>query len=139
MPAAPLFPFGFGLGYTTFGYDSLAVDGLDVRVDVTNTGASSGTDVVQLFARDDVARVTRPERQLVGFARVDLEPGQTCTVHFTVDPTAFAYYDERMQLVVEPGAVTFFVGALTAAGQLGGPERVIHPNDRVPTAVTTSS
>ena len=138
-PAAPLFPFGFGLGYTSFAYDALTVDGLDVRVEVTNTGHRTGTDVVQLFARDDVARVARPERQLVGFARVDLDPGQTRTVCFTVDPSAFAYYDEDMRLVVEPGTVTFFVGPLVVSTEVTGPERAIHPNDRVPTKIAVSS
>ena len=138
-PATPLFPFGFGMGYTTFGYDALAVDELEVRVDVANTGPSAGTDVVQLFARDDVARVARPERQLVGFARVELQPGQRRTVCFRVDPSAFAYYDEQMRLVVEPGTVTFFVGALTANAELPGPEREIHPNARLATQVEISS
>ncbi len=137
-PAAPYFPFGFGLSYTTFEYDELVVDDartdapFDVRVNVTNSGARTGVEVVQLFARDDVARVARPERQLVGFTKVELEPGATCTVRFTVDPTAFAYYDEAMRLVVEPGDITLFAGNLRTTFGLDGPEREIKPNDRQP-------
>jgi beta-glucosidase len=140
-PAAPLFPFGFGLGYTTFGYDTLVVADattdapIDVQVNVTNTGAHAGTEVVQLFARDDVARVARPERQLVAFTRVALGPGATHTARFRVDPTAFAYYDEDMRLVVEPGDVTFTVGPLQTTVGLAGAEREIAPNDRRPSTV----
>jgi beta-glucosidase len=137
-PAAPLFPFGYGLSYTTFEYDELLVDDartdapFDVRVNVTNTGARPGVEVVQLFARDDVARVARPERQLVAFTKVELDPGATRTVRFTVDPTALAYYDEAMRLVIEPGDVTVFAGNLRTTFGLDGPEREIEPNDRQP-------
>ncbi len=141
-PTSPLYPFGFGLSYTTFGYSDLYIDepartgeAFDVRVRVTNTGARAGTDVVQLYVRDDIARVARPNRQLAGFARVDLTPGETSTVRFTVDPTLLAYYDEDMRLVIEPGAVRFMVGDLTATASLDGHEREIAPNDRRPTAV----
>jgi beta-glucosidase len=138
-PAAPLFPFGFGLSYTTFLYSSLTVaEPLDVRVEVTNTGDSFGIEVAQVYARDVVARVARPQRQLVGFARVPLEPGQTRAVRFTVDPSALAYYDENMRLVVEPGDVQVTVGELKATVELTGPEREIEPNDRVPTKVEIS-
>lgn len=136
--AAPLFPFGFGKSYTTFRYSDLTADGCDVQVTVTNTGDRSGTDVVQLFGRDLVARVARPERTLVGFVRVPLEPGDSRTVSFAVDSSAFAYYDEDMQLVIEPGAIEFIVGPLHVASALTRPERVIAPNDRRPTAVHVS-
>jgi beta-glucosidase len=137
-PAAPLFPFGYGKSYTTFRYADLAADGCDVSVTVTNTGERTGTDVVQLFARDLVARVARPERTLVGFVRVPLEPGESRTVSFAVDPSAFAYYDEDMQLVIEPGAIEFIVGPLRVASELTEPERAIAPNDRRPPTVRVS-
>jgi beta-glucosidase len=144
-PVAPLYPFGFGLGYTSFAYANLVVEGTRrtdaataVRIDVTNTGNRRGTDVVQLFARDEVARVARPERQLAGFLRVDCEPGQVRTVRFSVDPTVFAYYDESMRLVVEPGAVRFSVGDQEQVIELAGPERAIAPNDRRPTRASVS-
>jgi hypothetical protein len=66
---------------------------------------------------------------------VPLEPGDSRTVSFAVDPSAFAYYDEDMQLVIEPGAIEFMVGPLRVMSELDGPERVIAPNDRRPTAV----
>jgi hypothetical protein len=90
---------------------------------------------VQLFARDEIARVARPEKQLVGFARVPLAAGETCTVSFEVDASALAYYDEAMRLVVEPGEVRFSVGDLSISAALIGKERTIEPNDRRPTGV----
>jgi beta-glucosidase len=83
-----------------------------------------------------VARVARPDRQLAGFARVDLAPDQSTTVRFSVDPTQLAYYDEAMRLVVEPGAVRIMVGGLEQVVDVAGPEREIAPNDRRPTKVT---
>ena len=141
-PARPLHSFGFGLTYTTFAYDDLRVAEpvlterpWIVEVDVRNTGARAGTEVVQLYLRDEVARVARPDRQLAGFGRVTLEPGDAATVRFTVDPTALAYYDEQMRLVIEPGSVRATVGELEQVVVLGGTEREIAPNDRRPTTV----
>jgi beta-glucosidase len=119
LPTSPQWPFGFGLSYTTFGYAALSVSPeapatgapFSVSVDVTNTGTRAGTEVVQLYLRDDVARVARPVRVLAGFARVPLEAGETERVTFDVDPRRLAYYDEAMQLVIEPGTVTVMVGA----------------------------
>src|SRR4029077_12291450 len=99
----------------------------------------AGTDVVQLYVRDEVARVARPERQLAGFVRVALEPGQARTGRFVVDPTTFAYYDEDMRLVIDPGDVRIMVGDRSQKAVLAGPERVIGPNDRVPTTVEVSA
>jgi beta-glucosidase len=130
--AAPLFPFGHGLSYTTFAYDHLRVQAtttaetLAVSVAVTNTGARPGTETVQLYATDDVASVVRPYRQLVGFARVPLEPGAGCDITFTVHPSRLAFYDDDMRFVCEPGRVTFRVGAsssdlrATASTELSG-------------------
>ncbi|HYL53592.1 MAG TPA: glycoside hydrolase family 3 N-terminal domain-containing protein [Acidimicrobiia bacterium] len=145
-PASPLYPFGFGLSYTTFAYADLRVDGaagtddcFDVSVRVTNTGLRAGTDVVQLYLRDEVARVARPNRQLAGFVRLDLAPGESSTVRFTVDPTLLAYYDEDMRLVIEPGSVCVMAGDLVARLHLDGPEREIAPNDRRPTVIEITS
>jgi beta-glucosidase len=141
-PSAPLYPFGFGLSYTTFATTNLRLTTaarsdapFDISVDVRNTGDRAGDEVVQLFLRDEVARVARPERQLAGFTRITLEPGEQRTVAFTVDPTVLAYYDEAMQLVVEPGAVRATVATEKLDFELTGPERVIAPNDRRPTEV----
>jgi beta-glucosidase len=81
---------------------------------VRNTGAQRGDEVVQLYARDEVASVARPDRMLVGFARVALEPGQARRVTFTVHPSRLAFYDPEMRFVTEPGAFTFSVGASSA-------------------------
>ncbi|MEJ7585792.1 MAG: fibronectin type III-like domain-contianing protein [Acidimicrobiales bacterium] len=87
---------------------------MHTSVEVTNGGARAGDEIVQLYVRDDVASVARPERQLVGFARVPLEPGQAATVAFTVHPSRLAFYDPTMRYVVEPGRFTFSVGASSA-------------------------
>ena len=92
VPWTPLFPFGHGLSYTTFGYADLrpssatirAGDSVGVAVTVTNTGAREGTEVVQLYLRHDAASVTRPVRELKRFARVTLRPGESRTVRFTL-------------------------------------------------------
>jgi beta-glucosidase len=141
-PTTPLFPFGFGLSYTTFAYADLSVDDattdnvFDVRVRVTNTGSSAGTDVVQLFLRDEVARVARPYRQLAGFARVELEAGASNIVRFVVHPTVLGYYDEDMRFIVEPGDVRVMVGDLSVTARMSGTEREFVPaTDCAPTLV----
>jgi beta-glucosidase len=143
---APLFPFGFGLGYTTFNISELVAPEtaridtpFDVHVTVANTGDRPGTEVVQLYVRDEVARVARPQRQLAGFARVDVQPRESRSVRFTVDPSVVAYYDEAMQLVIEPGDLRVMVGDLQATVVLEGDERAIAPNDRKPTGVSVST
>ncbi|HWQ14157.1 MAG TPA: glycoside hydrolase family 3 N-terminal domain-containing protein [Roseiflexaceae bacterium] len=119
-PATPLFPFGHGLSYTSFAYESLTASGtstnapLEISLTVRNTGARRGEEVVQLYVRDEFASVARPDRMLVGFARVALEPGQARRVTFTVHPSRLAFYDPQMRFVTEPGAFTFSVGASSA-------------------------
>ncbi len=139
-PVGPLFGFGAGLSYTTFAYDALQIDEpattgapWNVDIELRNTGERDGTEVVQLFVRDEVARVARPDRHLAGFARVELAPGASGTARFTVDPTVLAYYDEDMRLVIEPGAIRLMAGGLEEVVELTGPEREIAPNDRRPT------
>lgn len=118
----PVRPFGFGLTYTTFEYADLAVDthaSTDGRftasVTVTNTGDRAGTDVVQLYARDLVASVTRPVAQLLGYARVALEAGQSRRVSFDVPTARLAFTDRSGIRVVEPGEVAVWVGSHAAA------------------------
>ena len=144
-PAWPLHFFGTGLTYTTFEYDRLRVEepattasSFVVEVDLHNRGTRAGTEVVQLFLRDEVARVARPDRQLAGFTRVELASGESASVRFTVDPTQIAYYDEDMRLVIEPGTVRVMVGGLEQVVSLTGPEREIAPNDRRPTTADWS-
>lgn len=117
-PNTPLFAFGHGLSYTTFEYRNLTLSSaeigkdqsLTVSVDVVNTGKHSGEEVVQLYLRDDVASVTRPVKELKGFAKILLAPGEKKTVRFTVTPEELSFYDLAMQKSVEPGTFTLFVG-----------------------------
>jgi len=114
----PLFAFGHGLSYTTFKYDKLrlsqATIGTNGRtsaiVEVTNTGKRAGDEVVQLYIRDLVSSVTRPVKELRGFQRIHLEPGQTKTVELAVGPEALAFWNEDMKKVVEPGQFDIMVG-----------------------------
>jgi beta-glucosidase len=119
---APLYPFGYGLSYTTFDIsaprlvdDTIAVgETATVEVDVTNTGDVAGDDVVQLYVRDDHAMVTRPVLELKGFERVTLEPGETRTVTFELPPRAFALWNLDMEREVEPGSFTISAGHSSA-------------------------
>jgi len=114
----PLYPFGYGLSYTTFqvGNPTLssptarAGEGVTVRVPVTNTGSRAGDEVVQVYLRDEVSSVTRPVKELVGFERVTLQPGETRTVEIDVRPEAFMLWNRDMQRVVEPGEFTIMAG-----------------------------
>ncbi len=115
-----LFPFGFGLSYTSFGYgearlssSTIAADGtVTVSVDVTNTGERAGQDVVQVYVRDIQARLSRPEKELKGFVKLALEPGETKTATVTLDLRALAYYDESQRAwVAEAGEFEVLVGA----------------------------
>ncbi len=117
LASTPAAPFGFGLSYTTFGYDGLAVpdqvstdSSLPVSVVVTNTGSVAGDDVVQLYGRDLVGSVTRPVAQLLGYQRIHLLPGQSTTVRFTVPTTRLAFTDRTYTRVVEPGEIELWVG-----------------------------
>jgi beta-glucosidase len=114
----PQYPFGYGLSYTTFRYEAPQLsaatlqptDTLTVTVRVTNTGRRAGTEVVQLYLRDDAATFTRPVRALRGFKRVTLQPGAFEDVRFVLDQEDFALLDEAFERVVEPGTFTVAVG-----------------------------
>ncbi len=117
---APLFPFGFGLSYTAFDYDSLRLsaqeigpdDTLQVSVDVTNTGQRAGQEVVQVYVRDVKSRLQRPDKELKAFAKVSLEPGERKTVTLSLGRDALAYYDDLARAwVAEAGAFEALVGA----------------------------
>jgi len=115
----PLYPFGFGLSYTSFSYSAprlstqrlASTQVLAVKVTVTNTGARPGEYIVQLYLRDDVASVTRPVRQLRGFRKVQLAPGEARDLTFTLDQADFALLDSNFSPVIEAGTFTVFVGA----------------------------
>ena len=116
---APLFPFGFGLSYTTFEYNNLRLskselgpgETLEVAVDVTNTGQRAGMEVVQVYVRDPQSSLMRPEKELKGFAKVELQPGETRTVRISLDRRALAYYDDSLRhWVAEAGEFEALVG-----------------------------
>ena len=114
----PLFPFGWGLSYSTFKYanvratpDAIGPFGqTKVSVDVSNTGSVRGDEVAQLYIRQDVSSVTRPVKELRGFHRIALEPGETKTVEFTLGPDELSFLNRDMHRVVEPGSFTIMVG-----------------------------
>jgi beta-glucosidase len=118
LPWTPLFPFGYGLSYTTFTYSNLRVspsaigpsDSLTVSVEVRNSGDRTGDEVVQLYVRDSVASAAEPVKSLKGFRRITLQPGENRTVVFRLGPDALSMYDRQLRRVVEPGAFTVFVG-----------------------------
>ncbi len=114
----PLYPFGYGLSYTTFDYSNLKVnatsitmDGsVDVMVDVTNSGDYDGKEVVQLYTRDLVGSVTRPVRELKGFQKIELKKGETKTVTFKLTVEDLKFYNYDLDFVAEPGAFEVYVG-----------------------------
>jgi len=121
----PLYPFGHGLSYTTFAYKNLRVaaaptkedaDAQTVSVDVTNSGQRPGDEVAQLYLRDVVSSVTRPVKELKGFERVTLNPGETKAVTFTVGHDALGFWKTTKDFVVEPGKFDVTVGGSSAGG-----------------------
>jgi len=125
IPYTPLYPFGFGLSYTTFSVSAPRLsattiapnDSLRVEFDVTNTGQRSGDEVVQLYIRDDVGSVTRPVMELRRFRRVTLAPGQRTTIRWSLGMADLAFYDLAMRRVAEPGTFRLFVGTSSADTQ----------------------
>ena len=114
----PLYPFGFGLSYTTFAIGEPQLEKARIRLDgatrlqvqVTNTGERDGSETVQMYIRDLVSSVTRPVKELKGFQRVWLKPGETTVVSFDITPEALAFWDIDMKYVVEPGEFEIMVG-----------------------------
>lgn len=151
LPTSPLFPFGHGLSYTQFEYSNLCIEprqisadgSVTVRVDVKNTGARAGEEVVQLYVRDEVASMPRPVQELKAFLRVPLAPEQTRTLEFVMPAAQFAFYDEAVRLVVEPGTLQVMVGSscrdirLRDTFEIAGgetqvvPRRVVHAGSRI--------
>lgn len=118
VPNSPLYPFGYGLSYTTFEYSNMEISSeeitadetLSVSVDVTNTGERIGEEVVQLYIRDLYASITRPVKELRDFHKLELEAGDIETVTFTLSRSDLAFYNADMEKVVEPGEFHVFVG-----------------------------
>jgi len=115
---APLYPFGFGLSYTTFAFKNVRLEKKEIRaglstrvlVDVKNTGKRAGTEVVQLYVRDCVSSVTRPVKELKGFQKIVLRPDESRTVALELTPESLAFYDVHMKYTVEPGEFEIMVG-----------------------------
>lgn len=117
-PGTPLYPFGYGLSYTEFKVENLKIgekevptDGkIEVSCSVSNTGKAAGDEVVQLYQSFHGAHVVRPNKQLSGFKRVHLKPGETKQLMFHLDTAQLGYYNEEMEFVVEPGQLDIMVG-----------------------------
>jgi beta-glucosidase len=115
---SPLYAFGYGLSYTTFAVQNVRLEKKKIRrngrtrilADVTNTGKRAGTEVVQMYVRDLVSSVTRPIKELKGFEKVSLEPGETKTVSLEITPESLAFYGVNMKYTVEPGEFEIMVG-----------------------------
>ena len=111
----PLYPFGYGLSYTTFEYSALqakVVSNKEVNVSVTlkNTGKFAGKEVVQLYIKDHYASVTRPVRELKGFELVSLKPNESKNITFTLSEKELGFYNNEGEFIVEPGDFSIFVG-----------------------------
>ncbi|MCX4908165.1 glycoside hydrolase family 3 N-terminal domain-containing protein [Streptomyces sp. NBC_00878] len=143
LDPTPLHPFGHGLGYTDFTWEDIedraetelaTTDTYDVSITVRNTGPREGTEVVQLYLHDPVARVTRPDVRLIGYHRLTLPPGKARRITFTFHPDLSSFTDRRGQRVVEPGALELRLSKSSADTQhtsritLTGPERQLGPD-----------
>lgn len=118
----PLYPFGYGLSYTTFSYSPITLSSseltnggeIEAKVTVSNTGKCEGTEVVQLYIRDLVGSVTRPVKELKGFKRVTLKEGESCVVTFTIDADLLKFYNGELEYVCEPGEFEVMIGTNSA-------------------------
>ncbi len=149
LDASPLFPFGYGASYTSFAIDDLRLSGTEISTDgeftatvrVRNVGARSGEEVVQLYLHDVQAQVARPVKQLVGFARVSLDPSAALDVEFSIHADRTAFTGVRMQRLVEPGDIEVLVGSSAtdlpcrATIAITGPERLVGHRRRFDTPV----
>jgi beta-glucosidase len=114
----PLYPFGYGLSYTTFSYSNLHLSGrtidwndtLKISCTVTNTGNRTGTEIAQLYTQDEVASISPPVKVLKGFRRLTLESGESATVTFKLNRHDLAFYGKKMKYRAEPGDFKIFVG-----------------------------
>jgi len=132
VDASPLYPFGHGLSYTTFGYGDFALsktelaarETLDISVKITNTGSISGDEVVQLYIQDEFASLPRPVQELKGYARLNLAPAESKNITFHLPVSQLAFYDVDLQLVVESGSFKVMVGSSSADIRCEGEFRV---------------
>ncbi|MBN1313656.1 MAG: glycoside hydrolase family 3 C-terminal domain-containing protein [Anaerolineae bacterium] len=133
MPVSPLFPFGHGLSYTRFEYSNLRVEPeqveptgtVTISIDVENSGEYVGDEVVQLYLSDRIGSVTRPVRELKGFKRLPIQPGERRTLAFHVPASHLGFYDRQMNFVVEPGQVDVMVGSSSADIRASGSFEIV--------------
>jgi beta-glucosidase len=119
---SPLYPFGFGLSYTTFSYSNISLDNsilqsggkITASVNVTNTGTRKGKETVQMYTRQMVGSIARPVKELKGFKQITLEPGETQKVSFTLSVNDLKFYNSDLKYVAEPGDFTLFIGTNSA-------------------------
>jgi beta-glucosidase len=115
----PLYPFGYGLSFTSFEYSDLSINkkqvkaggSVDISLQVRNSGSVAGEEVVQLYIRDEYASTPRPVKELKGYVRLSLQPGETCSVVFHLPVDQLAFYDEDLNLVLEPGKIVVMAGS----------------------------
>jgi beta-glucosidase len=128
MPGTPLYEFGYGLSYTTFEYSDLQIlpgeinraGEVHVSLDVKNTGKVKGNEVVQLYINDKISSVSTPIKELRGFKKIALEPGETKTVEFRLLPEDLSLLDRNMHEVVEPGTFDVMIGSSSEDIRLKG-------------------
>lgn len=106
----PLYPFGYGLSYTSFEYGTAEINNDEIHVSVKNTGQVEGTEIVQLYIRDKVARIARPIKELKSYQRVSINPGETKSVTFKITPDMLGYYNAQLDYVCEPGKFEIMIG-----------------------------
>jgi beta-glucosidase len=120
----PQFPFGFGLAYTTFEYSDIRLSSktiklgssVEVSATVTNTGSFAGDEIVQLYVRDVAGDITRPVKELKGFRRIGLKPGESKRIVFEITSESLAFHNQKMELVTEPGVFHVWIGTSSVEG-----------------------
>jgi len=120
----PLYPFGFGLSYSPFSYEDISLSSTEitpsseitVSVKVTNTGTIKAKEVVQLYVKDEIGSVTRPDKELKGFEKITLNPGESKTVSFTITPKMLEFTGLTMEKILEAGDYTVMVGTSSKEG-----------------------
>jgi beta-glucosidase len=137
LSGEPLFPFGYGLSYTQFEYSGLKINAdkstgnhnAELSFKLINTGKYAGDEVVQLYIRDEVASIVRPVKELKGFKRVRLKPGETKIIHFDIIPSILEMLDKDMYKIIEPGFFKLMIGTSSRDIRLQGELQVLKTGD----------